>query len=167
MGFGFNLFFVFVLIPLIIVLAVLSIVFKVKVFSKSILIICLGIVGLVLFSSVVQWLTAKTILEKDDYYGEYIVNRSYFAGKQADWQYENFRFEIKKNDSIFFHVTDKEKIIETFKGTITTTAPYSSERLIIRMEEPTHHIMARDPTTYRNAWDFYLVFNSGKFGCLF
>ena len=46
---------------------------------------------------------------------------------------------------------------------IKTTTPYSSARLIIEMEQPTHHIMTSNPTTYRSAWDFYLVFKSPKF----
>ncbi|MBK8416976.1 MAG: hypothetical protein IPL22_22150 [Bacteroidetes bacterium] len=74
---------------------------------------------------------------------ESIVNRDYFPGKQADWQYNNFRFEIKENDTIYFYVTDKEIIIKTYRA-ITTTKPYSSERLIINMEQPTHHILTNN-----------------------
>ena len=122
-----------------------------------------GIFGLALLSGISQWLTAKTELKKKDYYGEYIVNRDYFPGRQADWQYENFRFEIKENDSIYFHVTDKDQILKTYRGTITTTKPFRSERLIIKIEHPTHHIMSSNPTTYRSAWSFYLVFYSPKF----
>ncbi len=102
-------------------------------------------------------------LDINDYYGEYIVNRDYFPVKQADWQYNNFRFEIKENDSIYFYVTDKEIIIKTYRGRITTTKPYSSERLIIDLVQPTHHILTNNPTTYRSIWSFYLVFYSPKF----
>jgi len=35
------------------------------------------------------------------------------------------------------------------------------------MTQPTIHILASNPTTYRNAWNFYLVFNSPKFGNMF
>ena len=95
--------------------------------------------------------------------GEYVINRDYFKGEQTNWQYNHFRFEITDEDSIFFYVTDKEKILKTFRGSIKTTTPYSSARLIIEMEQPTHHIMTSNPTTYRSAWDFYLVFKSPKF----
>ena len=114
-------------------------------------------------SGIVQWLTAKTVLDKEDYYGEYVINRNYFKGAQTDWQYNHFRFEITKEDSIFFYTTDKEKILKTNRGKIRTTKTYRSARLIIEMEEPTHHILQSNPTTYRSAWDFYLVFNSDKF----
>jgi len=70
----------------------------------------------VLFFVIIQWLTAKTELEKKDYYRNYIVNRDYFQGKQADWQYNSFRFEIKENDSIYFNITNKEKILKRYKG---------------------------------------------------
>jgi hypothetical protein len=35
------------------------------------------------------------------------------------------------------------------------------------MEQPTHHILTGNPTTYRNSWDFYLVFYSSKFNNVF
>lgn len=115
------------------------------------------------------WFYAKTELDKSDYYGEYVINREYFKGEQTDWQYNHFRFEITEQDSIFFYVTDKAKILKTYRGTIKTTNPnnHQSDRLIIEMETPTHHIVRSNPTTYRDAWDFYLVFNSPKFNSVF
>lgn len=163
MGFGFNLFFVFVLVPLTGILLVIWLLTGKKIFGKTLGLIWLGIFGLALLSGIIQWLTAITELKKRDYYGQYIINRDYFPGKQADWQYNNFRFEIKENDSIFFYLTDKEKVLKTYRGTITTTKPYSSERLILNMEQPKHHILTSNPTTYRSAWSFYLVFDSPKF----
>jgi hypothetical protein len=110
---------------------------------------------------------SKKELKKKDYYGQYIVDRSFFAGKQADWQYNNFRFEIKENDSIYFFVTNKEQILKTYKGIIATTRPYNSERLIVSLEQPTHHVIRSNPTTYRSAWSFYLVFYSKKFNNIY
>lgn len=151
--------------PLTIILLVIWAITRKRIFGKILGYYWLGLLGLFCLGTVIKILTAKKALDKDDYYGEYIVNRDYFPRRQADWQYENFRFEIKENDSIYFHVTDKEKILKTYRGTITTTDPnqYTSERLIIKMEQPTHHIMTSNPTTYRSAWSFYLVFYSPKF----
>ncbi len=125
--------------------------------------------SLVLFSTSLRWLTAKTELEKKDYHGEYVINREYFKGQQTDWQYNHFRFEIKKNDSIYFYETENDNIVKTYKGKINTTDPniYKSVRLIIDMEKPTTHILTSNPTTYRSAWSFYLVFNSPKFNNMF
>lgn len=165
MGFGFNLFFIFIIAPLTAILFVIWLLTRKLVIGKAIGIIWTGMFGLVILSGIIHWLTAKTELDKKDYYGQYIVNRDYFPGKQADWQYNNFRFEIKENDSIYFYVTNKEQILTRYVGTITTTPPYRyrSERLIINMVQPTHHILESSPTTYRNAWSFYLVFFSAKF----
>lgn len=96
-----------------------------------------------------------------------MINRDYFKGEQCDWQYNHFRFEIAENDSIYFHVTEGQKILETYKGRISTTTQYSSARLIISMQNPTHHIMKSNPTTYRSAWSFYLVFDSERFDNVF
>ena len=149
--------------PLTIVLLLIWAITRKRIFGKILGYFWLSLLGLFCLGTIVRLLTDKMELKKSDYYGQYIVNRDYFPGKQADWQYNNFRFEIKENDAIYFHVTDKEKILKTYRGTITTTKPFSSERLIIKMEQTTHHIMTSNPTTYRSAWSFYLVFYSPKF----
>ncbi len=167
MGFGFNLFFMFILIPLTGILLIAWLLSRKLLIGKILGYIWLGIFGLVLLSGLIRWLTAKTELDKEDYYGEYIINREYFKGKQADWQYNNFRFEIKDNDSIYFYITDKEKILKTYKGIVATTKYYRSERLILNMEKPVFHILSSNPTIYRSAWSFYLVFYSPKFNNVF
>ena len=167
MGFGFNLFVIFVLLPLSVILLAVWIFSKNKIFGKTLGFIWLGIVGLIIFSLTAQILTAKKELKKKDYYGQYIIDRDFFPGKQANWQYENFRFEIKDDDKIYFYVTDKNKIVKTYIGTISTISPYGSERLVINMEQPTIHIMKTNPTIYRSAWSFYLVFHSDKFNNMY
>ena len=167
MGFGFNLFFIFILVPLTGILLIVGLLTKKRLIGKMLGFIWLGIFGLLFLSVIIQWFNSKTELEKEDYHGEYIINRDYFEGEQTDWQYEHFRFEITEEDSLFFYVTDREKILQTFRGTIKTTAPYRSARLMIEMDEPTHHILSSNPTTYRSAWHFYLVFESPKFHNLF
>ncbi len=128
MGFGFNLFFTFILLPVLGILLVIFLLYKKTIIINIIGFIGIGILSLIIFSISIQWLTSKTELEKEDYYGQYIVNRNYFSGKQADWQYSNFRFEIKENDSIYFYVTNQEKILKTYRGKIITVKPYNSER---------------------------------------
>ncbi|WEK20719.1 MAG: hypothetical protein P0Y49_06155 [Candidatus Pedobacter colombiensis] len=129
--------------------------------------IWLGIIGLILIFVSIQALTAKKVLKKKDFYGEYVINRSFFQGKQADWQYDNFHFEIKEDDSIYLYVTHKNTPVKTFSGSVRTVKNYRSERLAINMQLPSHHIMECNPTIYRDTWSFYLVFNSPKFGNLF
>lgn len=169
MGFGFNLFFVFILVPLTGILLITWLLSRKLLIGKILGFIGLGILGLVLLSGISRWLTSKNELDRDDYHGEYVINREYFSGEQTDWQYNHFRFEINSQDSIFFYVTDKERVLKTYRGTITTTDPrnHRSDRLIIEMERPTHHILISNPTTYRSTWGFYLVFKSQKFHNVF
>jgi hypothetical protein len=153
--------------PLTIILLVVWAISRKKIFGKIIGYFWLGLLGLLIIGTFIRLLTEKKVLEKKDYYGQYIVDRDFFPGKQANWQYNNFRFEIKDNDSIYFYVTQNTKVLKVYSGKITTTQPYNSERLIIQMVQPTHHIMSSDPTTYRSAWSFYLVFHSPKFNNMY
>ena len=126
MGFGFSLILLFIIFPLTVIFLVLWISSKKRVFGKILGLIWITILLLVFAQKICMWSTAKKILKKEDYYGEYIINRDYFPGKQANWQYDHYRFEIKENDSIFFYLTDREKILKTFRGRIATTSTYSS-----------------------------------------
>lgn len=167
MGFAFNLFFVFVLAPLSGLLLLLWIFTKKKLFGIILGSTWLVLILLLIITGIIGIATAKQKLKKEDYYGSYVVNRDFYKGAQADWQYNSFRFEIRKDDSIFFYYTNKEAIIKTYKGMIETTAPYESARLIIKMEQPGHHILTSNPTTVRTSKGFYLVFHSPKFKNVF
>lgn len=163
MGFGFNLLMVFVILPLTMLLLLMWLISKKRIIGKVLFVMSAGIFGLVFLATLMNLLTSKKVLDKNDYYGEYTIDRNYFSGKQADWQYNHFRFEITENDSIFFYVTDKEDVIETYKGTIDVSYRYKSAVLVIDMEQETHHILTSNPTIYREAWGFFLVFQSPKF----
>lgn len=134
------------------------------------------LLGIVVFSFVLFIIADLAMpnfnfLKKDDYYGTYVVKRDFYKGAQADWQYNSFRFEIRSDDSIFFYYTNKQYIIKTYKGVIETTIPYASARLIVKMEQPVHHILTSNPTTVRTGnrfyKRFYMVFNSPRFKNVF
>ena len=167
MGFGFNLFFALFLLPLTVILLVIWALTRKVFFGKALGIIWLSIFTLILLSVVTRPLSEKKVLTQEDYYGEYIIDRSYFPGKQANWQYNNFHFVIKPNDSIYFYSTPKNSPSQVFKGKVSTLAPYGSARLIIHMPWPTHHVLTTDPTVYRQIWGFFLVFDSPEFGNMF
>ncbi len=164
MGFGFNLGMIFIIIPVSILLFILGVITKKKIFSIIFFSIWTVIIASVVLTSIIQFLMPDNKLDKDDYYGEYIIDREFFSGKESDWQYNRYRMEIKESDSIFLYTYDKEKLVATHKGGITTVQPYGSERLVIHMEKPNHHITNTNPTVYREGWgSFYLVFYSTKF----
>ena len=166
-GFLIYLLLTFIILPTTVILFILWIFTRKSGFIKSIFTFW----GLILISTIVisiaNFISSKTILDNDDYYGEYIINRDFFPGEQADWQYNHFRFEIKENDSIYFYTTNKDNILKINKGKISTTETYKSARLILDIDKPTHHILTTNPTTYRNPWSFYLVFNSPKFSNMY
>ena len=164
---GLKLLFLILISPFIIGLFLYGLKKKSKFIGKSILSIYAFGIGFIIIMSIIGILSKKKVLKKSDFYGKYTIDRNYFSGKQADWQYNNFRFEIKENDSIYFYVTDKEIINETYKGKISTLKPYNSARLVIEMQNPNHHILTTNPTIYREAWDFFMVFKSSKFNNMF
>jgi hypothetical protein len=135
---------------------------------KNILIYSWGFIFLMIaLSFIAKPFYTKMTLDKSDYYGNYVIDTTYFDPAQAKWQYDHFRFTIKRNDSIYFYVTEKNEVIKTYKGTITTLKPWSSEVLKINMEQPTHHILTYQPTIWRDIWSFTLVFRSPKFSNMY
>ncbi len=167
MGFLFNLAFAFILVPLVIILLIVWAVRREAKFGKAILGIFAGVLILVLIAETLRFLTSKKELEKSDYYGTYVIDRDYFPGRQADWQYNTYRFEIRENDSIFLLQTKGRKVVKTYKGVIETVRPFDSDRLRIKMAPPYCHVTSENPTTYRSAWSFYLVFHSAKFNNMY
>lgn len=159
MGFGFNLFFILVLVPLTGILFLVAVFTRSKYAGMAIGIMWAGVIGLVILATLLRPLTEKKVLSKADYYGTYIIDRSMFPGPDADWQYNSFRFEITPDDSIHFHVTDGPRVVCTYSGRIHTVTSYSSARLVIHMAQP-HHVLHSNPTTYRDVWSFFLVLRS-------
>lgn len=167
MGFGFNLGMIFIVLPVTVILVLLLIFTRSKIIGILLGFLWAGIFGLVILSSISQSIFSKKVLDKDDFYGDYVVDRSFFEGPEADWQYNHFRFTITEDDSIFFHVTDGERIIDTYKGIIYSPGYHKSARLGFSMAKPTHHVVSSNPTIYRDVWDFYIVLKSPKYNNMF
>lgn len=167
MGFGFNLGIFFIILPLTIFLSLVWLVSRKKIFGKAILYIWIGIFSLVTLASIVKIFTDKKELDRDDIYGEYIIDRTKFSGMQSDWQYNHYRFIINEDNSIIFYETERDRILKRHKGTISFHPSYKRPRLIINIDEPRHHIIENEPTLYRTVWSFYYVFNSPEYGNVF
>ncbi|MCH3881587.1 MULTISPECIES: hypothetical protein [Tenacibaculum] len=158
-----GIFLIFVIIPLSFLLLIIAGLTEEKVFAYIVAFVWGGMIFFLIIGSLLKPFYTKKILDKEDFYGQYVIDRDYFPGKQADWQYNNFRFEIKENDSIYFYVTDKNRIINTHTGYISTVKPYQSERLKINTLKPSHHVINSNPTIYRGVWSFIMVFKSSKY----
>lgn len=163
----FKLLALFAVILAIIMLLLIASITRNKVIMRFLVVLITLMALASCFLAFLGWWNRKTILSGRDYVGHYIIDRSYFPGKNADWQYEHFRFEITKDDSIFFYKTEGDRVINTFKGTTSYPKPYGSARLRLSMKQPTHDIVLTNPTIYRDNWDFYMVFYSSDYGNMF
>jgi len=120
----------------------------------------------ILLLGILDPLMSQKKLDQDDFYGSYVIDRSYFPGKQANWQYNHFRMEIDKANTLKLFETEGAQILNTVEVPIEFVN-YNSTRLAIRSDSAIHHILSSHPTIYREVWSFYLVFNSTKFSNMY
>ena len=151
-----------------IIIFILEIIFKKRIFrqlNKALWILFLLTPFILAFASI---FTNKKTVEKEDLYGNYIIDRDKCSGKQADWQYNHYRFIITEDNKIFFYITEKENIIKTIEGKVEFTENGSySPHIKLQLEEPKFHILQENPTLYREIWSFYYVFESDKYKNVF
>jgi hypothetical protein len=116
------------------------------------------------------------ILTQKHIVGTYVIDRSKFPGKQADWQYQNFRFTITNDDKLIFEsrINDSKWKADTVKVTYSSgyhdskIGEYCNRKLRVHTDSAHHHIIHDNPTLYRLSNDkFYYVFDSKKFGNVF
>lgn len=115
---------------------------------------------------VIGFINSKTEVNKKDIYGTYIIDRDFFKGNNADWQYNHYRFEITKNDELYFYMTDGQKVLKIYKREVKFIEGYASTHLKIINENP-KFILESEPTLYRNSWDFYFVFKTKPYANMF
>ena len=150
-----------------IIIYILGLIFKKKIFEKLIVGLWITLIILPFLMIVVSIFTDKKDVETEDIYGDYVIDRNKCAGKQADWQYDHYRFKITEDNKIFFYITEKENIIKTIEGKVEFTDGGYSPHLKIEIEEPKFHILKENPTLYRETWSFYYVFESEKYKNVF
>lgn len=161
-------FLLFIFIVLTIVLWILKLIFKKKIFSKIIIGLWIFFFSIPILLILISIFTKKMELDKEDIYGNYVIDRDICSGKQADWQYNHYRFKITEENKIYFYITEKEKIIKTIVGKIEINENFTpSPRLKIIFDEPRFHIIKDNPTLYREIWSFYYVFYSEKYQNVF
>ena len=167
MGFGFNLFAVLILLPISGVFLILWASSKEGRYGKMLFVVWGGVICLILVSLAIQFFTTKRVVKRSDIYGEYIIDRTKFVGRQTDWQYNNFRFEITTNNKLIFYRINKDQILYSDTARVEFLEQYRNNRIRIMRDSTMHHIVDDEPTLYRNVWSFYYVFQSPKFGNVF
>lgn len=164
--FGLVFLFVFFLI-ISIILFILKLIFKKKIFNLLNIAWWIFFISIPFLLTIISFFTSKKEVEKEDIYGEYVIDREKYAGKQADWQYNHYRFKITDDNKIIFYITEKENIIKTIEGKVEFTDYSHSPHLKIELDEPEFHILKENPTLYREVWSFYYVFESEKYNNVF
>jgi hypothetical protein len=150
-----------------ILLWVLKLIFKKKIFRTLNIGLWITFMTLPFLIMILDFFNTKTELKKDDIQGSYIINRKKCPGKQADWQYNHYRFKITEDNKIYFYITENKSIIKTIEGTVEYKEGYASPHLKLNFEEPKFHIIEENPTLYREIWTFYYIFESSKYGNMF
>ncbi|UQB67341.1 hypothetical protein [Epilithonimonas zeae] len=113
-----------------------------------------------------NFLYSKRKLDKEDFYGTYIVNREFFKGKNADWQYNHYRFEITKDNVLNLYITDESKVLKIYRRKIEFIEGSVNPHLKIINENP-NFILESEPTLYSSSWGFYLVFKTKPYSNMF
>jgi hypothetical protein len=167
---GFSILFAFLFLFLFgstLLLVIIWVISKEEIYGKILGTIWLTVLSLIIFFWLLNFLNSKTELSENDIYGDYVIDKKMFKGKQADWQYEHFKFTITKSNIMDFHIMENGKIVKTISGKIGFKQFYASPRLVMKFEEPKFHILKQNPTLYRSNWSYYYVFESSKYGNMF
>jgi hypothetical protein len=180
MGKGFIILLFLLMLPTTIVLLLAWLVTYLKWKKHTPFFILLTFWGLFIFGTGLLWLIEPylkpMILTQKDIIGNYVIDKDKFPGKQADWQYENFKFTITENQELIF----KSRIYNRVWKSDTVKISYSSgyfdlekeeycnKKIRIHSDSTNHHIISDNPTLYRQSFGrFYYVFKSEKFGNVF
>jgi hypothetical protein len=126
------------------------------------------IVIYLVFVGVYWFFFEKYTLSKKMVYGEYVIDRSKFSGYQADWQYEHYKIEISKDDTLHL-IVDFDGNITEYKKKIYFVNGYANARwtFVNSPDAGTHHIIQSTPYLFRTRHSYYYVFYSEKYGNVF
>ena len=166
MGFGFNLFGFPLLILSTIGLFIFFLISRKKI-TLTILGSLWGFTILIfIFGSIADHYRKPIRLTKQDIIGEYRIDKTFYPGKNANWQYKHFKFYITDKDSILFVIMKEKGIpLAFYKHKINfSDGPPDLWKIIA---DSTHHILKSQPTLYRGHDKFYYVFHSEKYGNMF
>jgi hypothetical protein len=103
----------------------------------------------------------------NDIYGEYVIDETKFSGFESYWQYDHYRFEIKKDNSFVFYSTEDSIITRTDIGTVSFPTSFGIPTLEINVSHPRCHIINDEPQIVKNGNSFDLVFHSPIYGNVF
>ena len=127
-----------------------------------------------------------------NFQGNYVINRDYFKGENADWQYDHYRLKIKK-DTLYLYIMKNGKVIKTYKRNIKYDKHYKFTKQTV-IEFPTdwgyedgrrvsdslysvradsirhavgHEALMRNPLLHADPFKFNLILRSERYGNMF
>ena len=136
-------------------------------FNKIIYGLWIFFISLPIIGLVTNFLQSKTEIDREEIYGNYTIDREICSGKNADWQYNKYRFKIDENNKMYFYITNKEKIIKTIESEVSINVHNSACFFELKELNEDFHILKTNPTLYRKPWSYYYVFYSEKYGNMF
>ena len=167
MGFGFNLF----VFPVLILATIGFLVYFFVTKSKAAIKILCGLWAVIILLFIVATITTNLNgpirLTKSQIIGDYRIDKKFYKGKNADWQYEHYRFTITPTDSFYFYVMNRDSVIKTFKSKMKY---YNQAPELWNLQDGStndYHVIKNKPTLYRGHNKFYYVFRSNIYGNLF
>lgn len=107
------------------------------------------------------------VVSPSDVYSTYRIDRRLYPGKNANWQYDHYIFEITPDDK--FHLTeiDDKGISHGHIGKVTWSDTNTRRALWSAKLDKEHHLKVDSPILYRSASAFYYVIPSKKYGNMF
>ncbi|MBS1562781.1 MAG: hypothetical protein JST39_00275 [Bacteroidetes bacterium] len=104
-------------------------------------------------------------LEKENIIGHYRIDKKFYPGKNADWQYERYSFTITPSDSIYLFVKRKDSVLHVFAKKLEyTSGPPKLWRI---KSNSSFHVFKNRVTLVRGHKRFYYVFQSKYYGNMF
>ncbi|HEX2616684.1 MAG TPA: hypothetical protein VHL57_04025 [Flavobacteriales bacterium] len=128
-----------------------------------------GLIGLFVLLGLFQVWAAPTTVERDDVIGTYRVDKTMFAGEEANWQHDHFRLTITESDTVILESMDLNGQWHTFTRRIRPVLGHRSYlwRFPTEGDDCVHHVLANTPTLHREQFGFYYTFRSPRFGNMF
>ena len=119
-----------------------------------------------LIVGIIIWINQPRPLTTDVLIGNYVIDTTFFRGKNAEWQKHTFRLCLSK-DSLILYEKLADGSEKQFRGKVSWESGPPAKWSVSMIDA--HHVVDPHPTLYRttNGHKFYYVFKSKKFGNMF
>lgn len=121
-----------------------------------------AVLAMPFFLFFLAWLFSIKTPNRDDITGRYVIDRSKWPGKNADWQHKTYTFEITGTHAIVRDARTKT----VWKHRIEWSEIYE-HRWGFADHTKRHHMIGNGPTLYRGRFGHYYVFQSPLYGNVF